>query len=92
MVLQHLLTEKVLLKPLTPKGVFFIMVREMDGIRVKTLYRGWVNVTEDQARKWTSWNWNHGFTACGWTYDKKRDYLSKRVEGIDIDLLLEGLK
>ena len=61
-------------------------------IRVKTLYRGWVDVTEEQARKWASWNWNHGFTAHGWTYETKREYLSKRVEGIDIDLLLEGLK
>ena len=61
-------------------------------IKIRTRFGGWREVTEEQACTWVRGMWRNGFTAHGWTYKTKREYLSKRVEGIDVDKLLEGLK
>lgn len=59
-------------------------------IRIRTRFNGWIEVTEEQARAWVRSRWRNEFIARGWTDEAKREYLRERVEGIDVDLLLEG--
>lgn len=60
-------------------------------IMIRLLFGGWREVSEDQARNWVRNRWS-GFTARGWTFETKREYLGERVRGIGIDELLEGLR
>lgn len=61
-------------------------------IMIRSRFGGWREVTEEQARVWVRGMWRNGFTAHGCTPEFKREYLRERVEGIDVDKLLEGLK
>lgn len=61
-------------------------------IMIRSRFGEWREVTEEQVRVWARGMWRNGFPARGWTPESKREYLRERVEGIDIDLLLEGLK
>lgn len=54
-------------------------------IRIRTLYGGWREVTEAQARAWVQWMMAHITTPIDRTA-----WLSERVDGIDIEKLLGG--
>lgn len=60
-------------------------------IRVRTWFSGWVEVTEDQARAWILHRWRKGYTARGWTRGSKLEDLRGRVEGIDVDRVVDDL-
>lgn len=54
-------------------------------MRIKTLFSGWKEVTEETAREWAKFKYSHS----PMREEEKREYFSHWIEGANIDKLLE---